>query len=122
MIEICLQIFYDIEGDAKDCCNKNSVLFKHSFRSLCEFSWDSIIEELLTKQPFLADILLPVALPAGKIGNKKATESVLPVIGAVYGILLKQRYHELSANQKVVAMTLANEQAHQKVTVLSITL
>ncbi|WAR12559.1 hypothetical protein MAR_026739, partial [Mya arenaria] len=64
---------------------------------------------------FHADVLLAVSLPSGKIGNTKATEALVPVIGTAYGMLMKQRYHELSAVQKMVSIVLANEQTHQKV-------
>ena len=63
----------------------------------------------------MAEVLLAVILPTSKIGHSKATNSLVPVIGAVYGILMKQRFHELSLVQKVLSVTLANEQTHQKV-------
>ncbi|XP_052809488.1 uncharacterized protein LOC128237953 [Mya arenaria] len=73
------------------------------------------MEELHTKQPLLAEVLLAVTLPTSKIGHSSATNSLVPVIGAIYGMLMKQRFHELSLVQKVVTITLANEQTHQKV-------
>ncbi|XP_053388326.1 uncharacterized protein LOC128551481 [Mercenaria mercenaria] len=80
------------------------------YQSLRNFNWTDIINELVIKQ-----MLLAVALPSGKIGNTKATEGLVPVIGTVYGMLMKQRFQEFSAVQKVISISLGNEQAHQKV-------
>ncbi|XP_045170215.2 uncharacterized protein LOC123532719 [Mercenaria mercenaria] len=112
--EINTLIIYDTEMDARECSTKGSTLRSKQYQSLGNFNWTDIINELVVKQSFLAEVLLAVALPSGKIGNTKATEGLVPVIGTVYGMLMKQRFHELSAIQKVISISLANEQAHQK--------
>ena len=101
--------------DARECSTKGSALCSKQYQNLKEFKWVDIMDELMVKQSFLAEVLLAVTLPSGKIGNTKATEALVPVLGTVYGILMKQRFHELSAVQKVVSIALANEQTHQKV-------
>jgi hypothetical protein len=93
----CL-IRYDIDMEAKESATRSSVLNHKTYDCLATFSWDNIISELITKQPFLSEILLAVALPAAKIGNLQATESVVPVIGTIYGMLMKERFHELSCS------------------------
>ncbi|WAR23372.1 hypothetical protein MAR_037041 [Mya arenaria] len=112
---IILEVLYDIENSARENCTRNCVLHGTSYEELSSFSWDDVMEELLTKQPLLAEVLLAVTLPTSKIGHSSATNSLVPVIGAIYGMLMKQRFHELSLVQKVVTITLANEQTHQKV-------
>lgn len=113
---IILEVLYDVENDAKECCTKDSALCQKQYSDISCFNWEGIITELVNQQPILAEVLLAVALPAAKIGNSQALKSVMPVIGTVYCMLMKQRYHELSALQKIVAITLANEQTNQKVT------
>ena len=98
----CL-VLYDVEMEARECATRRSVLNKKQYEDLATFSWDNIVAEMIDKQTFLAEILLAVALPTGKIGNLAATEYVVPVLGTVYGMLMKERFHELSSVQKVVA-------------------
>ncbi|WAR13400.1 hypothetical protein MAR_027580 [Mya arenaria] len=105
-------VLYDVEIEARECATKMSVLNKKQYENLATFSWDNIIAEMTDKQTFLAEILLAVALPWKYLA---ATEYVVPVLGTVYGILIKERFCELSSVQKVVAVTLANEQTHLKV-------
>lgn len=70
---------------------------------------------MIKKQTFLTEILLAVSFPTGKIGSTTVTEAIVPVLGCVYGMLMKQRFHELSRLQRVISMALANEQTAQKV-------
>lgn len=105
----------DIELEARDCATHSSILHQKQYKHLSAFTWDGILKEINTKQTFLLEVLLAVALPTGKVGNLKATESAVPVIGAIYGMLMKERYHKLSRLQRVISMCLANEQVNQKV-------
>ncbi|KAL4217096.1 hypothetical protein ACF0H5_023551 [Mactra antiquata] len=115
--EIILTVLSDIEHQFAECCTKGNILSNKTFTNLVNFQWCDIIESLVLQQPLLAEVLLAVALPTSKIGCVKTTESALPVLGSVYGMLMKQRYHELSLVQKIVAVTLANEQTNQKVNI-----
>ncbi|KAH3771971.1 hypothetical protein DPMN_173302 [Dreissena polymorpha] len=116
---IIVELLNEIEYAAKECCNKDSVLAQKDFCDLAEFKWHELIDELLEQQPLLADVLLAVSLPTSKIGNTKSVQSLIPVISTVFGMLMKTRYQELSLVQKMIAMTLANEQTSQKVQFVS---
>lgn len=92
---------------------------KKEFSDLDEFKWDQVISELLNEQQILAKVLLDVCLPTSKIGTAKCVDRLVPVVSTIYGILMKTMYQELTPVQKIISMTLANEQAHQKVYVVS---
>ena len=118
--EIQTLIINDTEMDARDSANKGSALYCKNYNDMVEFKWKDIVMELIGKQSFLAEVLLAVALPTGKVGNTQATESLVPVLGTIFGMLMKQRFQALSAVQKIVSVTLASEQTHQKVSLLSL--
>ncbi|KAL4223834.1 hypothetical protein ACF0H5_008606 [Mactra antiquata] len=88
--EIILTVLSDIEHQFAECCTKGNILSNKTFTNLVNFQWCDIIESLVLQQPLLAEVLLAVALPTSKIGCVKATESALPVLGSVYGMLMKQ--------------------------------
>ncbi|WAR27509.1 LOW QUALITY PROTEIN: hypothetical protein MAR_013213 [Mya arenaria] len=111
--EVWTLMLYDIEMDAWESSSKGSVLYCNPYKKLVHFNWLGFINEPM-KQHFLAEVLLAVAQLSGNIGKTKAAEALVPVIGTAYGMLMKQRYHELSAFQKMVSIALANEQTHQK--------
>lgn len=108
-------ILQDTELEAKDCASRHSVLHHKQYKNLKEFNWEEVVNEMIEKQTFLTEILLAVSFPTGKIGSTTATEAIVPVLGCVYGMLMKQRFHELSRLQRVISMALANEQTAQKV-------
>lgn len=111
-----VMILHDIEEDArKSASRKHSVLKSGNFTDLNSFSWDRILQEMVEKQSLLTEVLLSVAMPSSRIGSSKATESLVPMLGCVYAILMKARFHELSAVQRVLSLALANEHTHQKV-------
>lgn len=110
-----MELLNEIEFAAKECCNKESVLAQKEFCDLTDFNWHELIGELLEQQPLLADVLLAVSLPTSKIGNTNSVHKLIPVLSTVFGMLMKTRYQELSLVQKIIAMTLANEQTSQKV-------
>ncbi|XP_060586932.1 uncharacterized protein LOC132742510 [Ruditapes philippinarum] len=112
---IIVELLNEIEFAAKECCNKESVLAQKEFCDLTDFNWHELIGELLEQQPLLADVLLAVSLPTSKIGNTNSVHKLIPVLSTVFGMLMKTRYQELSLVQKIIAMTLANEQTSQKV-------
>jgi len=104
---------FDIEMEAREC--NHSILTRKCFKDLKEFKWADILHEMGKRQGTLAEVLLAVALPTAKIGNKKSSEALCPVIATVYGMLMMQRSKELSSVQKFITAVLANEQTHQKV-------
>lgn len=106
---------FDTEMEAKECSNKGSPLYLKNYEHLVNFQWGKIIDELMKKQTFLAEVLLAIALPKDRIGNTTATEALVPVLGMVYGALMKQRFYALNGVQKMITTALANEQTHQKV-------
>jgi putative copper export protein len=113
--EVKSLFIYDIEMDARECSSKSSILCHKQYKDLKEFQWSDILKELVSRQSTLAEVLLAVALPTGKIGNTKPIEALCPVVGTIYGMLMMQRFHQLSAVQRFITATLANEQTHQKV-------
>lgn len=112
--EVKSLFIYDIEMDARECSSKSSILCHKQYKDLKEFQWSDILKELVSRQSTLAEVLLAVALPTGKIGNTKPIEALCPVVGTIYGMLMMQRFHQLSAVQRFITATLANEQTHQK--------
>ena len=106
---------YDIERNARECANEGSALYCNGCQNLVQFKWEKILTEVIGKQTLLAEVLLAVVFPSGKIGNSKESEMLVPVLGTVYGILMKQRFRKLTLVQKVVSIALGNEQTHQKV-------
>lgn len=93
---------------------------KNNYADLKNFQWDNIVNELVSKNTLLSQVLLAVALPTSKIGNTKFTETLCPVISTVYGILMKQRFKDLCAVQKFVTASLANEHTrHEKVNIIA---
>lgn len=107
-------LLQDTELEAKDCASRSSVLHQKQYKNLKEFNWEEVVNEMVKRQTFLTEILLAVSFPTGKIGSTTVTEAIVPVMGCVYGILMKQRFHELSRLQRVISMALANEQTAQK--------
>ena len=117
--EVIKQIINDIEMDARECANTGSVLCQKKYADLKNFQWDNIVNELVSKNTLLSQVLLAVALPTSKIGNTQFTEKLCPVISTVYGILMKQRFKDLCAVQKFVTVSLANEHTHEKVNIIA---
>jgi hypothetical protein len=70
---ILLEVLYDIENNAREASTRSSGLHGNSYDDLCSLNWNDILEELLTQQPFLVEVLLAVTLPTSKIGHSKAT-------------------------------------------------
>ncbi|KAH3801806.1 hypothetical protein DPMN_155468 [Dreissena polymorpha] len=90
------KILNEIEYAAKECYNKDRVLAQKDFCDLAEFKWHELIDELLEKQPLLADVLLAVSLPTSKIWNTKSVQRLILVKSAVFGMLMNTGYQELS--------------------------
>ncbi|XP_053406080.1 uncharacterized protein LOC123554926 isoform X2 [Mercenaria mercenaria] len=89
--EIKALLIFDIEMDVRECCSKSSILSNKQYEDLKEFKWSDILNELVTRQSTLAEVLLAVALPTGKIGCRNPIETLCPVVATVYGMLMKQR-------------------------------
>ena len=105
-----------IEDDSKTLCQKRaSYLYSNGYEALQTFSWEKVVEELCSMHSYLADVLLAAAIPLKQISHQEKFEKLIKQLGMVYSILMKSVYKDLSRTQRVVAMTLTNEKAHQKV-------
>ncbi|XP_052284262.1 uncharacterized protein LOC127880853 isoform X2 [Dreissena polymorpha] len=113
-------VLFDLEMEAQECANKGSALYLKHFDNLIKFRWENIINEMVKKQSFLAQVLLTITLPRNKIGDSKRTQDLVPVLGTAYAILMKQRYSALSGVQKMISVALANEQTHQKISLFTV--
>ncbi|KAL3882526.1 hypothetical protein ACJMK2_028862 [Sinanodonta woodiana] len=108
-------LIWEVEQKASSKCIRNESSILYPNRDLTSFSWNDICTELFLSNPLLAEVLLAVALPTGKLGMIQPIRSLLPKLGLVYSILMSNRFVELSLVQKVIAITMKNEQTHEKV-------
>lgn len=69
---------------------------------------------MYTNQPRLSEVL-EVATGKRKRDNNQHYRETTKELGLVYGILMKRRCHVLSGIQRVIAMAMADENVHQKV-------
>ncbi|KAH3695165.1 hypothetical protein DPMN_082621 [Dreissena polymorpha] len=99
-------VLFDLEMEAQECANKGSALYLKHFDNLIKLRWENIINEMVKKQSFLAQVLLTITLPRNKIGDSKRTQDLVPVLGTAYAILMKQRYSALSGVQKMISVDL----------------
>jgi len=106
---------WEVEQKASSKCirDENSILYPNS--DITAFSWNDICTERFLSNPILAEVLQTVALPTGKLGMIQPIRSILPKLGPVYTILMSNRFVELSHVQKIIAITMKNEQTHEKV-------
>ncbi|KAL3889780.1 hypothetical protein ACJMK2_002108 [Sinanodonta woodiana] len=108
-------LIWEVEQKASSKCIRNESSILYPNRDLTSFSWNDICTELFLSNPLLAEVLLAVALPTCKLGMIQPIRSLLPKLGLVYSILMSNRFVELSLVQKVIAITMKNEQTHEKV-------
>lgn len=93
--------------------DQSSYLIENDYSSMTSFSWSKILEEMKTRHPILLRFLLAVCSP--NTDPEKIPESMAPVLGMVYAILMQKRWHELSLVQRVISILLSMEHTHQKV-------
>jgi hypothetical protein len=104
--------------DATHMCQKRQSYLSHvDFDGLRLFQWVGVIEEMALYQPRLLDVLTTLATNNNQLssGNQQHFKGLAREVGMVYGILMKRRCHFLSRIQRVVSMTLSDENVHQKV-------
>ena len=73
------------------------------------------MSELCTSHSSLAHDLLASTIPRKFIGNEGHVQKLKNQLGMIYSRIMKARLKDLSRAQRVVAVTLLNEKAHQKV-------
>ena len=77
-----------------------SVLYvkrKNTKQQLQEFTWTKILEEMKQRAPDVLDFLCAISVP-----KLKATDKQVAPLCVAYGILLNNRWRELSLIQKVI--------------------
>jgi hypothetical protein len=104
----------DLNSSAVNVTNNKSVLFKKSFDELNTFQWNDIVDECVSSQPMLADIILTI-MTRQTVTTDNITEDLVPKLGLLYAIMMQERYHKLSLVQRVLAIALKDEQTHEKV-------
>ena len=89
-----------------------SVLAKHEYSDLCQFSWDRITQEMECTFPELTTILRAVMSTPGEAKDKGALAHYL---GAIYSIMMKARHPRLSLVQTIMSVCMVDSIANQKV-------
>ena len=88
-----------------------SVLAKHNYTDMCDFSWDKVVKEMEHVLPELVTLLRAVMAP----NQQKDTKALTPYLGTIYGIIMKARHPRLSLVQTVMSMCMMDSIANQKV-------
>ena len=70
---------------------------KGTKKKLEEFTWTKVLEEMKERAPDVLDFLCAIGVPKLKDGDKQ-----IPPLCTAYGILLNNRWKELSLIQKVI--------------------
>ncbi|KAL3866683.1 hypothetical protein ACJMK2_043964 [Sinanodonta woodiana] len=89
-------LIWEVEQKASSKCIRNESSILYPNRDLTSFLWNDICTELFLSNPLLAEVLLAVALPTGKLGMIQPIRSLLPKLRLVYSILMSNRFVELS--------------------------
>lgn len=112
----------EIEEDARYMCEKRrSYLSQGNFDGLRLFQWVGVIQEMSLYQPRLLDVLTTLGTNCNQLSSndQQHFKALAKEVGMIYGILMKRRNHFLSRIQRVVSMTLSDENVHQKVHVIT---
>ncbi len=106
------------EYPSKYCTDANSissVLFNKDIEHLTSFDWKVIVDELITKQPVLSELLLRTCMPMSRLGSVSETENAVKRVCTTYAILMNNRCKDMSLLQRIIGSLLENQHAHQKV-------
>ncbi|KAK7093658.1 hypothetical protein V1264_007362 [Littorina saxatilis] len=83
-------------------------------RSNYHLSWDTVVDELISRNHLLLDTLLAYTVPLQKQHSGTIFEQLPAVLGMVYATIIKCRWKKLSLIQHVISLTLVEEKVHQK--------
>ena len=83
--------------------------------SLQSVNIGSVVQEMKDKFPALLQILQCIMIPESKREDDAVRANLIPKLALIYGIIMQNRYHELSLMQRLVAMTLADNICDQAV-------
>ena len=72
---------------------RSSYLHHGNVENLMSFNWDDVVEELCSKQPLLAQVLLNV-ISAKPMTSSNSYEKLIKPLSTIYGILMKTRTKE----------------------------
>lgn len=107
-LKSCLKyrLLEDIDQQCRALCTRKrnpSVL--HVTKIQCKekiqnFKWSDIVEEMKERAPDLLDFISTVSVPVLK------SENQIPAVCMIYGLLLHERWTELSLVQKIVTVIL----------------
>ena len=87
-----------------------SVLAKHNYTDMCDFSWDKVLKEMEHVLRELVTLLRAVMAP----NQQKDTKALTPYLGTIYGIIMKASHPRLSLVQTVMSMCMMDSIANQK--------
>ena len=88
---------------------------KKDAQDLRTTSWTKIMQEMVTKFPFLLYMIFSVMLPPEHRSMYTKVQKVIPKICLIYGIMMQCRNAELSRVQRIISMLLMDNICDQKV-------
>lgn len=78
-----LLVIWEVEQKASSKCTMDESSILYPIHDLTAFPWNNICTEFFLSNPILAEVVLAVALPTGKLGMIQPIRSLLPKLGLV---------------------------------------
>lgn len=115
---IKLQLLKEINDQCQSLCVRTrgvpSVLKDTSVLALESVEWCSVMTEMKERAPDVLDFIATVAAPR----LKKDVDAQVPPVCMIYGMMMNQRWQELSLVQKIATIILGIGHSSKKVHVM----
>ena len=112
---IKLQLLKELDDQCKSLCVRTrgepSVLKETSVEALESVEWCSVMTEMKERAPDVLDFIATVAAPK----LKRNVEDQVPPVCMIYGMMMNQRWQELSLIQKIATVILGIGHSSKKV-------
>ena len=92
-----------------------SVLMSKGYKAMHQADFGKIAQEFQRKFPDLVKILIHIMLKPEQRQDEKCLGELIPKLAMIYGIVMKERNHELSLVQRIISLCLADSVSDQKV-------